>query len=96
MPKPMPPPRPLSVLVPLLDIVFVVILNVLDTHPIVRIVLMLVAFEADDIFRNTIRSHGLTAPVRVVNGVLLILYSPPIMETMVCPSIPVIFIGLDT
>lgn len=70
--------------------------NAPETHPIVNVALVLVDAEEDDVTRNSTVSQELTAPVTVVKGPLLMLYSPPMMESAVCPVIPETVIGLDT
>ena len=90
MGTPPPPPPP-----PLLAAALVVTIYVLTTHPTVSVALLAVEFAGDDTSLTTIVSPELVVPVRVVNGVLLILYSPPTTETTACALIPDIVIGLD-
>lgn len=70
-------------------------LNGADTHPTVRIAFVVVEFTADDVALTMIVSPELVVPVRVVNGVLLILYSPPTTETTACALMPDMVTGLD-
>lgn len=107
-PPPQPPPPPLPPVdppvlpvfvapVPLLALpVPVVTVNVPEIHPTVSVALVLVVGDVDDMTRSTTLSQELIAPVRAVNGVLLVLYSPPRTEIMVCPPIPDIVTGLET
>lgn len=65
------------------------------THPIVRLELLLVELIGDETNLMMIVSPELVVPVRVVNGALLMLYSPPTIETIDCEVIPEIVTGLD-
>ena len=86
-PPPPPPPPPTAA--------FVVIVNGADTHPTVSVVVVVVEFTADDVALTMIVSPELVVPVSVVNGVLLILYSPPTTDTTACALIPDMATGLD-
>lgn len=86
-PPPPPPPPPTAA--------FVVIVNGADTHPTVSVVVVVVEFTADDVALTMIVSPELVVPVSVVNGVLLMLYSPPTTETTACALIPDMVTGLD-
>ena len=66
-----------------------------DTHPTVRVALLVAEFKTDDTTRKTTVSHRFIAPVSVVNCALFILYSPPTTETAVCPPIPEMTTELD-
>ena len=63
-------------------------MNVDELQSIVSVALALVENEADDVSRTTTVSPGLTVPVAVVNGRLLILYSPPTMLIEARPVMP--------
>jgi len=58
------------------------------TPPIVRVMLVLVAYEADEESRRMIVSQACATPLRAVNGAPLILYSPPSIDSAVCPLMP--------
>jgi hypothetical protein len=89
---PPPPPHPPP---PLLAAALVVTVYVPATQPIVSIALLAVEFAGDDTSLTTIISPELVVPVRVVNGVLLILYSPPTIEMIEDPVIPETVVGTD-
>ncbi len=69
--------------------------NRADTHPIVRVVFVLVEKPAADVACSVTISHALTDPATVVNVPPLILYAPPTTEMAVGPVIPETVMGLD-
>lgn len=88
-----PPPPPLPPLV--LEAALVVSVNVLDIHPIVRVVLVFVEYEGDEVALSTIVLHELIDPGTIVNASPLMLYSPPTTETEDGPLIPVMVTAFE-
>ncbi len=91
-PPPPPPPHPI---VPVFIATFVVVLNIVENPPTVRIALFVVELDEDEVVLTLIMSQELVVPLIAVKEALFMLYSPPTIDTTTCPLIPNTVIGLD-
>jgi hypothetical protein len=76
-------------------VALVVTVNIDELPSMVRVAFVLVENKDEDVRRTTTISPGLTDPVPVVNGRLLILYSPPTILIEARPVIPDAVTELD-
>jgi hypothetical protein len=92
---PPPPPGPLTTPPPLLLDDFVVILHTHIVHPIVRVIFLLVEYDAAESHLSMTESQRWVVPLSEVNAQPLILYSPPVTDIAVCHVMPDTMMALD-